>query len=298
MAISVCDSIISDQGQELKEHGTTFFPIACYNNNLTQIPTPWHWHEELEAMIVVQGRARIVAGSRTLYVSAGNGAFINANTLHSAEAAPDSGADCIMRSFVFHPRLVGGSMDSVFWHKYLQPILRHPGFPGICLEQDVPWMKTALYAIEEAWNACVQERIGYEFATRDMLSRLILLLRQHLIHAEASVSGKNLRDEARIKQMLQFIHEQYASSITLPQIAGCASVSESECLRCFHSTVGVSPMAYVKKYRLQKAADLLRTTGTKIQDIGALCGFQEMSYFAKTFRKVYGCTPSEWRRQG
>lgn len=130
-----------------------------------------------------------------------------------------------------------------------------------------------------------------------MLSQLILLLRRHLISLGASVTGKTLRDDARIKQMLQFIHEQFASAITMGQIAACASVSESECLRCFHSTIGTSPMAYVKKYRLQKAADLLRNTDEKIQDIGALCGFQEMSYFAKTFRNVYGCTPSEWRRQ-
>lgn len=303
MAISTCDSIINDKGQEVKEHGTPFFPIACYNNNLTSLPVPWHWHEELEAVIVVQGCARIMMGDQTLHVPAGHGAFINANTLHAAEAATETAddgkpaPDCILHSFVFHPRLVGGSMDSIFWHKYLRPILDHPNFPGICFSNDVPWEKTALYAIEEAWYACVRERTGYEFAARDMLSQLILLLRRHLISLGASVTGKTLRDDARIKQMLQFIHEQFASAITMGQIAACASVSESECLRCFHSTIGTSPMAYVKKYRLQKAADLLRNTDEKIQDIGALCGFQEMSYFAKTFRNVYGCTPSEWRRQ-
>lgn len=305
MAVNICDSIINDKGQEVKEHGTTFFPIACYDNNLTELPVPWHWHEELEAAIVVQGCARIVAGDRIVHVPAGNGIFINANTLHAAEAAPDmtapaagqSSPDCILHSFVFHPRLVGGSMDSIFWHKYLQPILKHPNFPGIHLKHEVPWEKAALYAIEEAWNACVRERTGYEFAARDMLSQLILLLRQHLISIGTASSGKTVRDGARIKQMLQFIHEQYASPITMAQIAACASVSESECLRCFHSTIGTSPMAYVKKYRLQKAADLLHATDGKIQDIGASCGFQEMSYFAKTFRAVYGCTPSEWRKR-
>ena len=93
------------------------------------------------------------------------------------------------------------------------------------------------------------------------------------------------------------IEARYSEEITLTQIAGSACISESECLRCFRSVIGCSPMQYVKQLRIQRAAELLKSTDWKICDIGMQCGFQEMSYFAKTFREVKRCTPKGYREQ-
>lgn len=57
-----------------------------------------------------------------------------------------------------------------------------------------------------------------------------------------------------------------------------------------------TPIRYLKQVRIQKAAELLTATDWKISDIGAECGFQEMSYFAKTFRELKGCTPGMFRK--
>ena len=96
--------------------------------------------------------------------------------------------------------------------------------------------------------------------------------------------------------MLQYIQEHYGGELTLAKIAESASVSENECLRCFRSMIGSTPIQYVKQLRVQKAAELLVSTNRKISDIGAECGFQEMSYFAKTFRELKGCTPGDFRK--
>ena len=61
--------------------------------------------------------------------------------------------------------------------------------------------------------------------------------------------------------------------------------------------VGTTPIQYVKQLRIQKAAELLASTDQRIADIGAACGFQEMSYFAKTFRTVKGQAPSQYRAE-
>ena len=131
---------------------------------------------------------------------------------------------------------------------------------------------------------------------RERLSRLIFLLTKHCPAAEKVPSEKLLRDGERIKIMLQYIQAHYHQELTLSKIAGSAAISENECLRCFHTMVGSTPIQYVKQVRIQKAAELLADAGQKISDIGAACGFQEMSYFARTFRELRGCTPSQYRR--
>ena len=63
MPISSCENIdIAPSGQELTRHGSSSFPAACYQDNLSIGPVPWHWHEELEALMVDQGSLKIGCG--------------------------------------------------------------------------------------------------------------------------------------------------------------------------------------------------------------------------------------------
>ena len=98
---------------------------------------------------------------------------------------------------------------------------------------------------------------------------------------ESNTSTKKLRDSYRMKNMLQYIEEHYSDNITINEIAESVSLSVSECLRCFHSTIGTTPIQYLKSFRIKKAAELLTNTDMKIVDIGIICGFQDMSYFCK-----------------
>lgn len=107
--------------------------------------------------------------------------------------------------------------------------------------------------------------------------------------------GKAQRDNARIKEMLTFIQANYSREITIEEIASACAVSTSECIRCFRATINTTPIAYLKSYRLQQAALKLQLTTDKISAIAESCGFQEMSYFAKSFKEVYGSTPSAYR---
>lgn len=295
MAIAECDVRIDEQGRELTKHGTVLFPVACYHDDLLRESVPWHWHDELEAAVVTQGTAVVAAGSERVTLTAGSGFFINAGVLHAAWAAAPSA--CRIHSVVFHPRLVGGSMDSIFWQRYIQPLMENTTLAGAWLDGASGWRMRAAQSIESAWQAAVREPDGYEFLVRADLSQLIFQLISHCPPPHAGLTEKALRNEERIKTMLQYIQEHYAEALNTAHIAHSASISESECLRCFRSTISTTPMQYVKRLRIQKAAALLSTTNQKIAEIAEQCGFQEMSYFSKTFREMHGCTPSEYRGQ-
>ena len=294
MVLNECASIVDEQGRELMEHGTALFPVACYHDDLEKLTVPWHWHDEIETTVVEGGDAIISVGGETCRVKPGDGYFINTGALHGMWAAEPG--KCRLRAVLYHPRLVGGSLDSIFWQGYLQPLLSDPGRQYVCLRQEVPWEQEALRAIQRAWQACADEPPGYEFQVREALSREVFLLADNCPAARKSPSEKALRDSERMKVMLQFIQENYGGELSTAKIARSAAISDSECLRCFRAIVGTTPIQYVKQLRVQKAAELLLSTDRKISDIGAECGFQEMSYFAKTFRELKGCTPGAFRR--
>lgn len=296
MALNVCGSISTDQhGRELIEHGTPLFPVACYHDNIRETEVPWHWHDELEILVMETGSARVCVNGIDYIVKEGEGFFINTRALHSVWRTGEG--PCYLRSIVFHPRIVGGSVDSILWQKYLEPLLGDPYRPCVYLPNGQEWERDASGAMEKAWQMCVSEEEGFEFAAREQLSRFIFLLTKYCPVTEKKPSEKTLRDGERIKVMLQYIQEHFDRELSIAEIAQSASISENECLRCFHSMIGNTPIQYVKQVRIQKAAELLVSTDRKISEIGTLCGFQEMSYFAKTFRELKGCTPGAFRKR-
>ena len=97
--------------------------------------------------------------------------------------------------------------------------------------------------------------------------------------------------------MLRFVEEHYAEELTVERIADSVALSESACLRSFRQLLGTTPIQYVKQYRIEKAAGLLLTTRLRTGEIGAECGFTDLSYFTKTFREIKHCTPREYRQK-
>lgn len=295
MALSICLPLATDPlGREMTVHGTALFPVACYHDDLERMGVPWHWHEELEVLTVEAGTVRVRVSGGEYILRQGEGVFINTGVLHGVWALEPG--TCRLHSIVFHHRLIGGSVDSIFWQKYLEPILGDPSRGCVPFAQ-APWEQEAINAIEKAWKATVRESEGYEFAVREQLSQLIFLLSRHTSAAQKCPTAKRQRDGERMKAMLQYIQAHMAEELTLPSIAASANISPNEALRCFRNVVGASPIQYVRLLRLQKAAGLLLSTDLPISDIAYQCGFQEMSYFAKTFRQWQGCTPSRYRGQ-
>ena len=294
MALSPSRSSADSNGHELVRHGTTAFPIACYDNDLSQVVVPWHWHEELEAGVILEGSAVFAAGHERFVLEQGQGFFFNAGTLHRCWNGIPS---CHFISMVFHPRLIGGSLDSAIYQNYVQPLLDSRSCDWLCLKPETAWQSDILTQLKQSWQACVEESPGFEIKTRNLLSEMVLALQSHIPVEKKTASPKALRDAERIKTMLQYVHDHYAEDIKLDRIAASASISESECIRCFRSTIEATPIQYIRQYRIRKAAQMLSDTEAAIADICFQCGFQDLSYFTKTFREIAGCTPAEYRRK-
>ncbi|MDO4555108.1 MAG: AraC family transcriptional regulator [Lachnospiraceae bacterium] len=295
MKLSICNTITDSKGRELLEHGTALFPVSCYEDDLIALSVPWHWHDEFEVLYVTEGRIHVSVGTDQYTLSTGDGVFINSGILHSVKSADTEKSE--IHSIVFHPRIVGGGVDSIYWQKYVHPIILNPMLRQVYLDHSEIWHEAAIKEIETAWNIFVAEKPGYEFDIRTSLSSFIFRLSQSHPQNAKRPSEKIVRDNERLKGMLLFIQQNYASHVTVSMLAESVLISESECMRCFRSTMGISPIKYLKQFRLQKAADLLSTTNAKIIDIGLSCGFQDTSYFIKSFKKMYGSTPNEFQKK-
>ena len=128
MAISKCLCDIDEHGLELVEHGTAAFPVACYEDELISEEVEWHWHQELEFIYLVEGNSLVSAGIEKYNAKEGDGVFINSEVLHSAFFLDTP--NCYYHSLVFHPSLIGGNFESIFWNRYLLPLIETKSLQG------------------------------------------------------------------------------------------------------------------------------------------------------------------------
>ena len=83
--------------------------------------------------------------------------------------------------------------------------------------------------------------------------------------------------------------------ISLNMVASEVNLSSSHFSTVFGQETGVTFVEYLTKVRMDKAKQLLRTTGTKTTEIAFEVGFRDAHYFSNLFKKTQGCTPKEYR---
>ena len=159
----------------------------------------------------------------------------------------------------------------------------------------VPWQRQVLLCLREAWKGVADESFDYENRVRYHLTAALRLLITQCVSGKVKVSEQEQIASERMKQMLRYVEEHYAEELTVEKLADCVALSESACLRSFRQFLGITPIQYVKQFRVEKAAELLRSTRLKTGEVGLECGFSDASYFIKTFREIKHCTPREYR---
>ncbi|TDF94098.1 helix-turn-helix domain-containing protein [Paenibacillus piri] len=99
-----------------------------------------------------------------------------------------------------------------------------------------------------------------------------------------------------IKKMLGYIQTHYSEKISLQNIATAGAVCRSKCCTLFINTLKKTPIEYLTNYRIQKSIDFMTNYNLNITDIATACGFNSSNYFAETFKRIQGVSPSEYRK--
>ena len=99
-----------------------------------------------------------------------------------------------------------------------------------------------------------------------------------------------------IRAAIQFIRNQYYTPVKVSDIAACVGINRSYLYTLFIQETGMSPNEYLSSFRLTRAAEMLNITGDSIEQIASSCGYQDAVVFSKAFKKKYGISPRQFRK--
>ena len=92
-----------------------------------------------------------------------------------------------------------------------------------------------------------------------------------------------------------YVKDHLAENITVKETANALAVNANYLSTVFHNDIGCTFIDFVNKERIDQAATLLKNTSLQIQQIATMVGYNNTSYFAKQFRRLYGRTPQQYR---
>lgn len=289
-----CQITTDDTLRETAQHGSPIYPFAYYPENIWQFDfhrIDWHWHHELEFLLLREGTALCLAGAEKIALPEGCAIFINSGVLHRFEVQSSTFAPNI----VFSPSLLAPE-GSLLYEKYILPIVSSRVSHQI-FTPSVPWEREVLQLLSQVID--LQEtKTDNELHTVQLLMQLWQVLSGHLnLDSDSASLHQPNHTQAKLQTMMQYIHDHYAQQISLQMIADAASISKSGALHLFQTNLHISPVAYLIEYRLAQAAEQLHTTQKSISSIAEATGFACSGYFCRKFRQLYQMSPMEYRQK-
>ncbi len=127
-----------------------------------------------------------------------------------------------------------------------------------------------------------------EYCSALLKEIIIYIVRAALISTPAAFN--------KLDKIIKFVETNYASDISNEELAAAAGYHPYHVNRLMKEYTGLTLHKYIVEYRLKKSCELLANTSFCINEISEMCGFKSAYYFAHGFKKKFGSTPTEYRK--
>lgn len=273
---------------ELKQRGTDDFPFELYrvNEQHPKYEMAFHWHAEVELVRVLSGELFLTLDGHTLALCAGDTAIINSETVHGATPR-DCRYECIVFSLAFLK--MGNRACDLFIDDLLARNV---------LLQEHPTDKETVALMHGIFDEIGSGAVGAQFKVLGLYHELLgEMQRKNLYTAHLSSSVRDEKKAAKLKLVLKFLREHFAEDITLEDMSAVAGLSRKYFCKFFKDTTGTTPVHYLTAYRVERAARKLLSTDLSVTRIAYDCGFNDLSYFIKTFKAFKHTSPNLYRKR-
>ena len=277
--------------KENKPHGTKDDPFSTYHieNAGRSFQIPVHWHDEFEIIYVRSGFLTVSISGESYIGKTGEAFVVSPGNLHlmgSQSGTVD------YYTFLFPLKYISFRTDDMLDEKLLEPL--NSGHLMICprVKDTAKELCEQLIEIYEAKNDESESKITTQVRTKIILLQFILEMWKKGFVIENDTSGRNIVE----KEMVSYIQQNFTGKISLREFGEQFHLSEKYISRYFKEHFHITLSQYVTYLRLEHAKQLLQDTDIPVTDVAMQSGYQNVSYFIRSFQKAYAVSPLKYRK--
>lgn len=248
-----------------------------------------HWHEHFQIFYFVGGKGFLKCDKKTYDVVQGDISIINSRESHYLESQSDDFKFYLIRidfRFLFSDQVDRCQM------KYLSPLCENQIFFKHLIRNDDDILKCINSIIDEYFKS----EIGYELAVKANLYSLVVLLLRNYTDEFVTQKDKvfKINNFKTFYKVFDYIEENYNKKICTSELSNISHVSTCYFCRIFKYLTGKTSTEYINEVRLKKSIELLKKGNMNITEIAINCGFNDVNYFSRLFKKKYGISPTKF----
>ncbi len=231
-----------------------------------------NWHDDIELEYIKEGEGLLFLDGEKIFFHQGDFIFIPSNSIHHLIPSNKVTYSCLLIKKSFCQTLdFNQNISCQFNNKELTTLFLQ------------------LEALESTPNAPFVKMKKYH----NLLNQLIILDERH-----CSVENNRINTsttQQKIQEVIIYIREHFSEKITLDKISKYVAMSKFDLSRKFKKTTNLTIIEFVNYYRCKIAASKIQN-GISVSEAAFSCGFENMSYFTKTFKKYFHCLPSQQKQ--
>ena len=278
--------------KENKPHGTKDNPFSIYHiaNVKRSFQIPVHWHDEFEIIYVKSGFLTVSISGENYIGKPGDAFVVSPGNLHFM-GSQTGNVDYF--TFLFPLKYISFRTDDILDDKLLEPLNSGHLMISPEIEDTVKEQCEQLVEIYGAKKEESQSKITAQIKTKIILLQFILKLWKKGFIVENDTSGKNTVE----KEMVSYIQQNFTGKILLKEFGEQFHLSEKYISRYFKEHFHITISQYVTYLRLEHAKQLLQDTDIPVTEVAMQSGYQNVSYFIRSFKKTYGMSPLKYRNK-
>ena len=282
---------------ETKSHYNTDFSYNTYPCTIPQDFTevPLHWHNEMELIYIKKGNGIVSIDLNYHSVSQGDLVIVYPGRIHSITNSDNSRLE--YENIIFNINMLMPKECDRNTFEYFGHINNSDNNMTYIIRPADLHYREIISFIDEADKVCETFPAGFELKIRSCLYSFFFALHTYYSYTGGSeVSGSLFIDKMnKLKLIIRYIENNYTHAVSIHDIADECHFSESHFMKFFKQCTGTSFISYLNDYRLLIASRMLTSTDLSVTQIASECGFDNISYFNRCFKKKYGTAPSKMR---
>lgn len=236
-----------------------------------------NWHDSLEILSVKNGAGSILCDTNRYTMKKGDTVVIDSNAVHTIASEESVEYHCFIIGRAF---CLENGLD--IEHLHFKPLIRSAELSALIENAARQFGKKA-------------DDPSRVVSVRSAALRIMALLACEFSEPVPKTFARKNSDA--VKSGIVYINSNYTSELSVDEIAAAAGSSKYHFLRRFKRYTGYTVTEYVNMLRCEYARRLLVGTDAPVGEIARACGFENMSYFSRTFKMYVGKTPSATRKQ-
>ncbi|MCI8388791.1 MAG: AraC family transcriptional regulator [Clostridiales bacterium] len=237
---------------------------------------PLHWHENIE-LLYFRSSGTAMRDRQIYYAEPNDIVIFSSNSLHEVTINDSTRYDCLI-------------IDSKFC---VENNIDISSLDFDCLVRDETAAEHFCSVIDaiEQYDQPNPDRFAAAATKSEILSLMVYLCRNY-----SHPDDRTKERSDTVRRAIGYINSHISKPMTIDEIAAYVRVSKYYFCREFRRETGYTVVRYINNLRCREAERMLKQGGITVSETARLCGYDNLSYFTRTFKSVIGKTPSELRK--